>query len=280
MRTADLTISSEKAAGIPIQVIGDPATPNTPSDCQQKGQAENTVSDFGANGILGVGPFVQDCGSACADSTQPTWYYSCPANGATCSPTQVPLNLQAANPVASFPADNNGVIVEMPSVADAGALTSTGALVFGIDTGNNNALGSAKVLTGDPNTGYITVDYKNASFSNSFIDSGSNLYFFNDSTITQCQISNQSFFCPGSEQTLSATNIGMNNTQSTVSFLVANAKTVLNNNPQFAAFDNVAAPNSDSAGFDFGMPFFYGRFVYTAIDGKNTSGGMGPYFAY
>ena len=78
MRTADLTIASEKAAGVPIQVIGDPATPTTPSDCQQKGQAENTVSQFGANGILGVGPFPQDCGNACADGTPPTWYYSCP----------------------------------------------------------------------------------------------------------------------------------------------------------------------------------------------------------
>jgi hypothetical protein len=72
----------------------------------------------------------------------------------------------------------------------------------------------------------------------------------------------------------------VNNTQSTVSFMVTNAKTAFNNNPSFAAFDNVAAPNSDPDGFDFGMPFFYGRFVYTAIDGKNTSGGMGPYFAY
>jgi hypothetical protein len=32
--------------------------------------------------------------------------------------------------------------------------------------------------------------------------------------------------------------------------------------------------------FDFGLPFFYGRNVFTAIEGKNTAGGLGPYFAY
>ena len=230
--------------------------------------------------VLGVGPFVQDCGVGCSDQTQtPSWYWSCPANNAACSPTQVPLNMQASNPVAYFATDNNGVIVAMPSIADAGVLTSTGALVFGIDTQSNNMLGSAKVLTTNTSA-YITINYKNASYADGFIDSGSNLYFFNDSTITQCQISNQSFFCPSKEQTLSATNIGVNNTQSTVTFYVNNANTVLNNNQTFTAFDNVAAPNSDADGFDFGMPFFYGRFVYTAIDGKNTSGGMGPYFAY
>jgi len=227
---------------------------------------------------------VQDCGDACANGTPTAWYYSCPANGATCSPTQLPLNLQASNPVAYFAADNNGVIIQMPSIADAGVSTSTGSLIFGIDTQSNNGLGSAKVLTASANTGYITISYKNVSYPDSFIDSGSNLFFFNDSTIKTCQIggssANNTFFCPSSELTLSATNIGVNNTQSTVSFAVANANTVLNNNPSFAAFDNVAAPNSDAQGFDFGMPFFYGRNVYTAIDGKNTSGGMGPYFAY
>ena len=73
--------------------------------------------------------------------------------------------------------------------------------------------------------------------------------------------------------------MGANNTQSNVTFKVANAKTQFNSNPSFTAFDNVAAPNSDqSQTFDFGLPFFYGRIVYTAIEGKNTSGRHGPVF--
>jgi hypothetical protein len=288
MRTADMQIAGEKASSLPIQIIGDPQFTNIPKECSNQGMdnAENSVATFGANGILGVGPFVQDCGDACANGTQLHLYYSCPTNGGACSDTQVPNSMQALNPVASFTTDNNGVIVQMPAVADAGAATPTGSLVFGIDTQGNNGLGSAKVLTigtSGASTGYISVDYKGTTFPDSFIDSGSNLNFFNDSTITTCQIgsgTNNTFFCPSSELSLSATNIGVNNVQSIVSFKVANAQTELTANQSYTAFDNVAAPNSDSQGFDFGFPFFYGRNVYTAIDGMNTSGGMGPYFAY
>jgi hypothetical protein len=280
MRTADLQFSSETAAGIPIQVIGDPAFTNIPSACSSTGPAENTVAQFGANGILGVGPFAQDCGNSCANSTANHFYYSCPTNGGACSDTQVPTNLQATNPVVAFATDNNGVILELPSIADAGALQTTGALVFGIGTQGNNSLGSATVLTTDTSFGFISTTYKNVAYPDSFIDSGSNLYYFNDAAITTCSISSQSFFCPSSEQTLSATNAGVNGVQSSVTFLVANANTVLNANPSFVSFDNVGAPNVDPQGIDFGLPFFYGRFVYTAIEGKNTSGGMGPYFAY
>jgi Protein of unknown function (DUF3443) len=280
MRTADLQISSETAAGVPMQVIGDPAFTNIPSACSSTGPEENTVAQFGANGILGVGPFAQDCGDACAGSTAPGFYYSCPTNGGACSPTQVPTNLQATNPVVLFAADNNGVILELPSIADAGALTTTGAMVFGIGTQGNNSLGSATVLTTDTSYGFISTTYKNTSYPDSFIDSGSNLYYFNDSTLTTCSISSQSFFCPSSEQTLSATNVSASSVQSNVTFMVGNANSVFNANPTFVSFDNVGAPNADPKGIDFGLPFFFGRFVYTAIEGKNTAGGMGPYFAY
>jgi hypothetical protein len=32
--------------------------------------------------------------------------------------------------------------------------------------------------------------------------------------------------------------------------------------------------------FDWGLPFYYGRTVFTAIEGQNTSAGAGPYFAF
>jgi hypothetical protein len=285
-------ISSEKAAAISLQVIGDPAFTAVPQACSSTGPEEDTVAQFGANGILGVGPFAQDCGQACADSTGNHFYYSCPANG--CSETQLPTNLQVSNPVFSFQTDNNGVIVQLPSIDDAGALQATGALVFGIDTQSNNALKSATVLTINAQSGFITTSYtdgnsKTTQYPDSFIDSGSNLYYFNDSTITTCNIPgqdssgntvNQQFFCPKSNLTLSATNMSFNGVQSNVTFKLQNANTVFTANPSFTAFDVVGAPNSDAAGFDFGLPFFFGRSVYTAIEGKNTSGGMGPYFAY
>jgi hypothetical protein len=64
-----------------------------------------------------------------------------------------------------------------------------------------------------------------------------------------------------------------------VSFSVANADNLFNNNPNANVFGQLAGPNSIS-GFDWGLPFFYGRNVYTAIQGASTPGGTGPYWAY
>ncbi len=282
VHNADLHISSETASNIPIQIIGDPAFPNVPSACQSNGPPENTVDTFGANGILGVGPFVQDCVD-CDVSTGSGAYYTCSNNNNPCTPTIVQKNQIVSNPVASFTTDNNGVVLEMSSVPDAGSLTGTGVLIFGIDTQSNNMLGSATVLTTDAIHGYITVNYKGTQYPKSFIDSGSNLFFLND-TISTCNLGTasqpQQFFCPASELRLSAINMGANNMPSTVGFNVANASTQFSNNQSFTAFDNVAAPNPDPQSFDFGMPFFYGRNVFTAIELRNTSGGPGPFFAY
>lgn len=294
VRNADVSISSEKASSLPIQVIGDTSVPNTPQACSDVGvTAENTVAAFGANGILGVGLFAQDCGQVCADNTTttPQFYYACPTAGGACTATSVALTAQVTNPVSAYPTDNNGVIIQLPDVGQNGALTATGALVFGIDTQSNNALGHAAVLTTDAN-GFITVNYNNTTFPESFIDSGSNLIFINDNTIATCvpggtagsggaNSGNDTFFCPSMLMTLSATNVGANNTPSNVKFMIGNANTLFMNT-SFSAFNNVAAPAfpGQSQSFDFGMPFFYGHSIFTAIEGKNTSGGMGPFFAY
>ncbi|HWW81106.1 MAG TPA: DUF3443 domain-containing protein [Steroidobacteraceae bacterium] len=281
MRLADISISGEKAASVPMQVMGDPNYPTIPTPCSNTGPEEDTVAQFGANGILGVGPFVQDCGPPCTSSTQYGLYYACPTGGGACSPTFVLLSQEAANPVATFTTDNNGVIMELPSVPDAGAITAKGALVFGIGTEGNNALGSATVLTTDT-SGEISVTYNNVSYPTSFIDSGSNLNFIDPGSVTVCGTSPNQLLCPSSEISTSATAVGLNGTQSTVKFNIGDSTTLFNNNPSFTAFNNVAAPSSDplKKTFDFGLPFFYGHNVFTAIEGMNTAGGMGPYFAY
>jgi hypothetical protein len=44
---------------------------------------------------------------------------------------------------------------------------------------------------------------------------------------------------------------------------------------------NVIFPNINlSDSFDYGLPFFYGRSVYTAIEGRSAGGTTGPYFAF
>jgi hypothetical protein len=59
---------------------------------------------------------------------------------------------------------------------------------------------------------------------------------------------------------------------------VANANLLLSN-INSAAINGLAGPNS-FGGFDFGLPFFFGRNVFTAIEGKSTPAGTGPYLAY
>jgi Protein of unknown function (DUF3443) len=276
VQTADVRLAGEQASSVPIQVIGETAFPNIPTGCTSSGTAEDTFAALGANAILGIGLFRQDCGPACAfvGAANPGLYYACSASG--CLPAAEPLISQVQNPVALFPADNNGVVVQLPAVAAGGAVSVTGALVYGIGTQANNGLGSAKVLTVDAN-GNITTVFGGQSYPSSFIDSGSNGIFFLDTATTSLPLCTDSsdFYCPTTLQSLSATHRGANGATAAVLFNVGNADTL---NENFSAFNEIAGPNP--GGFDWGLGFFFGRSVYTAIEGQSTPGGQGPYFAY
>lgn len=279
VKLADVKIAGEQASSLAIQVIGDPGFAAIPANCASTGAAKNTVQSFGANGVLGVGSFRQDCGIGCARSASPGIYYVCPASG--CQAAAMPLAEQLQNPVSKFAVDNNGIILELPSIAAAGAASVSGAMVFGIGTQANNGLGSASVLTLDPATGHLTTMYNNSSITNSFFDSGSNALFFQDSSIPACASATVAgFYCPASTQSLTAIVQGSNGTSAAVNFSVANADELVTNNPGFTAFANLASPMFPFLGFDWGLPFFYGRNVFVAIDGSSTPGGPGPYIAF
>ena len=61
---------------------------------------------------------------------------------------------------------------------------------------------------------------------------------------------------------------------------VANADSLFASSPNFFAFGNLAGPNSDATRFDWGLPFFFGRNVFSAIEGQNTPAGPEPFVAY
>lgn len=276
--TADVKISGEEANSIPVQVIGDPAFSSVPSGCTSAGAAEDTLSSLGTNGILGVGNFLQDC-PACAPGTvsNPGFYYGCA--GSSCQVITVSPSQQVANPVASFGTDSNGVVVELPAVTSTAA-TLSGTLIFGIGTQDNNSLGSAKVLTIDPSSGNFSTSFNNKTYS-SFLDTGSNGYFFLDSTTTGlpgCPSSAKGFYCPSSPVNLSATNEGTNGASNVISFSIDNASSLFANAASDSVFPTLGGPLSGL--FDWGLPFFYGRNVYVAIFGAKTPGGTGPYWAY
>jgi len=225
--------------------------------------------------------FAQDCGEGCVQEANNDVYYSCTAGG-SCSSTSLALADQVANPAASFPTDNNGVIVQLASIPAAGETTGSGYLVFGIGTESNNGLQGANVLTTD-SEGNFTTTFEGQTLTSSFIDSGSNATFFNDSAITQCPSSSgastsiSDFYCPSSTMTLTAAFELSNASTVNASFAVSNANDL---SDTVTADPGLAGTNPTTASFDWGLPFFYGRRVVNAIEGATTSVGTGPYIAF
>ena len=283
VQTADMTIAGEQAKSLPIQVIGSSNFSTIPNACTSFGAPEDDLSTLGANGILGVGLAAQDCGTACTVSgpSNPGLYFACPVAGCelTTQSTTQSLSNQVQNPIVLFPKDNNGVIIELPSVT--GAETSvSGSMIFGIGTQTNNGLGSATVYTIDPSSGNFTTVFNNVTYQdNSFLDSGSNALYFDSNTLNIPICNDATFwYCPTTTLSLSATNQGFGNGASgTINFTVGNADTLTANLNDGVA-NGLAGPNPGM--FDWGLPFFFGRTVYTAIEGQNTPGGAGPYWAY
>ena len=270
VRTADVRLAGQVARSTSVQLIADSAAPTTAQDCTQSGLPMLSASSLRANGILGVGPFSADCGAGCAVTAMPRWYYSCIAGN--CVSSTLAVAQQVTNPVANFATDNNGVLIELPDVPDNGAMTVTGTMTFGIGSQSNNLLGSATVLKSSSSSGYVTTDFGGSQYGSSFIDSGSNGVFFPSTTLAKCGV----WYCPSTPQTIAATIRSSSGAQSAVSFTVAQS-TALFGTGNFA-FDNLAG--AASGYFDWGLPFFYGRRVFTALAGRATPAGPGPYYAF
>jgi hypothetical protein len=232
-----------------------------------------------------VGPLLQDCGAACASTSRsnPGVYFAC-SSAQSCAIAAVPVTQQVSNPVAAFPVDNNGTIIQLPSIAASGAPSVQGVLTFGIGTQTNNGLGSATVLALDWMGTISTTFPVGGTTYTSIIDSGSNALFFLDTATTNLKLCTGGiWYCPASTASLGATLSSVNGASTTIVFSVANASKL---SASAFAFNNFAGPmpslplDTSVPGFDWGLPFFYGRTVYTAIENKDTPAGFGPYFAF
>jgi hypothetical protein len=110
-----------------------------------------------------------------------------------------------------------------------------------------------------------------------------NSIFF-DSTIQDCPDSGEpaGFYCPASTLPASATNQGFSGSPTgRVNFSIANAQTLFSSNNE--AFDDIAGSYDGGItfdGFDWDLPFFFGRTIYFGIDGATSPLGTGPYTAY
>jgi hypothetical protein len=281
IETADIKIAGETASSVPVQAIGDSRYTNIPTDCSSTGPGENTVATFGANGILGIGPFAADCPN-CVNQVIPATYYNC-STATSCANSMVPAADVVPNPVTRFATDNNGTIIELPAVSNpaAGELTMSGSLIFGIDTQTNNVSGTQTVLTVDLNA-ELLMTFNNQTLANSFIDSGSNGIYFNDTALSACTTKGLTdFYCPTNTVDFGLSIQGENGAMANnLTFSVANTQTMLNANPSFNVFPDLAGTNPNPGSFDYGLPFFYGRRVAVAVQDAKTTVGTGPYIAF
>jgi len=283
MVIADVTIGGRTLSRLPVHLIGDTAASGAaPASCVS-GKAENSVALFGANGIIGIGNWMNDCGDACVSSIPSQYppYYVCSNPGTvsqSCNTTPLALADQLQNPVGALASDNNGVEIVLPSVAAPGATTVNGTMYFGVGTQADNSLGSATVYTVD-GSGYLLTTYGGQLLSSSFIDSGSNAYFFNDNTIAVCPSNDTlapGWDCPAQTVHTSGQIQGHNGRTATVSFAVDNAHALFALPTLLTAFPTLAAPdtadNGVSDSFDWGLPFFYGRRVYVLFENNTATG--------
>lgn len=272
VQTASVILGNEPAVQVPIQVVD--ATFGTRTTACRNADASPAVAGY--NGILGVGLFAQDCGALCTASANNGIYSVC--NGSICSGTMVPIASQVQNPVAHLPTDNNGVLVQLPGVPLGGVPSVNGSLILGIGTQSNNTPAAVTAYPAN-SAGEFTTVFNGTSFTNSFIDSGSNGLFFTApaSLLPGCPSPNTGFYCPAATTSLSATNTGAFGSPSgTVPFQIGNFNSLISTANK--VFSEVGG--TGFGGFDWGLPFFFGRNVFIGIEGTGSSLGSGPYWAY
>jgi hypothetical protein len=181
------------------------------------------------------------------------------------------------------PTDNNGIIVNLPNLQNAnGDASVAGQLIFGIATQADNALpATGLTVLGADMHGDFTATYNGGTTAlPALIDSGTDSYSFDDSTIRICPSGAYGgYYCPAvAPQSLFAVNtgVGMNNATNTVNFAIADPRSFVAN---AAAFIDLGG-GGGSTSFTWGMPFFYGRKVYIGIDQRVSGTYTGPFYAY
>jgi hypothetical protein len=299
-------------SGIPIQVIPDGGAAPLEFPCVTAELTNtNTPTIFGANGIVGLDVFAQDCGPTC-ESVNDYNFYGLYSGGQYYSGPAVPLAQQVWNPVAAFSSsDTNGVVLTFPPLftppnPDVGAATATGTLTFGINTQSNNQIpGTANVFQLDEygyfgsatfngvifcSSGAATCPTSEASYG-TFLDTGSYIYVVSDdatlstgldTSVSDCMVGSTDigYFC--STLSIPLVVAGTNGTSTTVTLPVANALNLFDPNPSFAAFDNLGGPsctpatgspcNASTDAWDLGLAFFFGKTIYIGMQGTTVGG--------
>ena len=270
---ADVQLSGETAPGVAIHLMGD-TTYSPTSSCTNGLSAASSPQTVGFNGILGVSGQNDYSCSVNSPTPCPLPYSYCTSTDGRapfCTPTPQPPALQVWNPVALFPTDNNGVVLDLPAVSGSGAANVQGSLYFGIGTEANNQLGSAvqfqlplTAVVGDgPYPGGI--------------DTGTSYIGILDDTVfgfPTCGV----FYCPSSPTPVGLEIIGANEATYTGQVVAADPTPELDEG--LTADPTLVGPGFNGNTVVLGLPFFYGHKVFLSIAGQNASNGSAPYVAF
>jgi len=200
VKLADFRIAGEQANALTIQVIGDPQFSAVPGRCSRTGPPKTPYS-------------------SCAPTEYSGWPYSARTAAPLARPAADPVSITPARHRAAcrsrflwasnckircrcLPATTMASSSKLPSVPEAGAVSASGSLVFGIGTQANNAIGGATVIGVDAGTANFTTVLDGNTYSASFIDSGSNAFFFADAGMPVCtDPAAAGFYCPPRRKT-------------------------------------------------------------------------------
>ena len=268
---ATVKVGGEATANpVPIQLVGGQNSFTPPNSCSSAGSNIGSLSGIGGNGLLGVGVFLHDLSP----------YYACATNANTGS-GNLALTSVVSNPVAAFSNDNNGTILNLPTIASTGKSTATGILTFGINTQANNSLTTGyavlPVPASGPDTGNFTASLNGqaGTYPASFFDSGSNLYFI---PLTGVPTNSQGDYNPQTLITITGTATSFVNASNTapLSFGLLDISNSLSSGD--VAFNDSGSDNGATAGSaDFGLPYFYGHSIINGLNGTQVNQGSTPF---
>ncbi len=292
---ADVTIAGEQASSVPVHVIiPSSSSPPVPRSCSGQTTGSNEGGSVGGpsaptDSLASVSSSRTAANFVSPIPATPFFYYDCPASG--CNPTTATLAQQVPNPVTMFPADNNGVLIQLPSVVDGGTASVSGSLIFGIGTQSNNGLGNATIYNvpdGGSNAGDHYDRLQRYEFSQKLYRQRFERVF--------------SFLMPASQRVQGPTRIGIvppprpticgaqNQGQRTSGRLEPVTVNFSLEDADICSTTTTGKHRVQHSGrrrarrtwqsFDWGLSFFYGKNMFTAIENMSTPGGTGPYFAY
>ena len=269
---ADVRLGGLTASRLPLQVIDDGGGPQ-PAACPLSGVRATS------NGTLGIGQHLFDCPGVCRQSLgEPGTFVR---DGVAWTPLvgTVDEAYRLPNPVSRLPVHDNGIVVDLPSPPGGGSEEVVGTLTFGIGTADNNHLAASGYVRLDGNGRFTTV-FDGKTFPASTIDSGTETYVLDDDRLPRCEGMAWAY-CIKPGRRFDAEMLGQGGTRANVSLTIGDYKA--RRDRRVGASDDVAeAAQSRSAAFTWGAPFFLGRRVFLAIEGKPIAGApgvFGPFYA-